>query len=472
MSGPAVGAVAVARARRRYVVLTALRWFPTGVTVPVLVLLLTRRGLSLGQVGAVLALYGVTAAVLEVPTGGLADTVGRRPVLVAAAACSAVGTAGLAGAVGGVEIALALVVMGAARALDSGPLQAWFVDAVHAVDPGADLKPGLSRAGAASAAALGAGSLAGGWLASVAPGRSGGDGRLVDLSLPFLVAAALTVAYGVAVAILVHDGPAPTPTGQAPGAQLFTEGATGDGLGEKLAEGSASSGLSADGVAGDGLGEKLAEGSASSGLSADGIAGTSGESVGLGRTVVAAVRLAVGRGELRRVMAVGAGLGLALAGIELLAPPAFARLLGGPSAAAGPYATLVTVGFGATALGSAVVPAAARVARTSRRALRASLLLAGLTVVGVGAGHTAPAAIAFVAFYLAIGAVTPLLDEATHRAVPASERATVLSVRSSAFQLGGLTASVGVGAVASAAGTIAGLVALAAGVLLAALVAP
>jgi len=33
------------------VALTALRWFPTGVTVPVLVLLLTRRGLSLGAVG-------------------------------------------------------------------------------------------------------------------------------------------------------------------------------------------------------------------------------------------------------------------------------------------------------------------------------------------------------------------------------------------------------------------------------------
>lgn len=448
MSGPVVGAVAVARAGRRYVVLTALRWFPTGVTVPVLVLLLARRGLSLGEVGAVLALYGVTAAALEVPTGGLADTLGRRPVLVAAAACSAVGTAALAGAASGVEIALSLVVLGAARALDSGPLQAWFVDTVHAADPEADLKPGLSRAGASSAAALGAGSLAGGWLASVAPGGWGGDGRLVDLSLPFIVAAGLTVAYGVALVLLVHDPPV-APPDPPPGPQLFTEG-----------------------DAGGRLGEELAKGSASSGLSADGVAGAAGESVGLGRTVAAAVRLSVGRAELRRVMAAGAGLGLVLAGIELLAPPAFARLLGGPSAAAGPYATLVTVGFGATALGSALVPAAARAVRTSRRALRASLLLAGFTVVGVGAGNTAPAAIAFVAFYLAVGAVTPLLDEATHRAVPASERATVLSVRSSVFQIGGLTASLGVGALASAAGTTVGLVALAAGALLAALVAP
>lgn len=430
----AVVAAGVARMGRRYVALTALRWFPTGVTVPVLVLLLGRRGLSVGQIGAALALYGVTAATLEVPTGGLADTVGRRPVLVAAAALSALGTAGLAGAMGGVEIAVALAVLGAARALDSGPLQAWFVDAVHAADPDADLKPGLSRAGAASAAALGTGALAGGWLASAAPA---GDGRLVDLSLPFLVAAALTVVYGAAVTLLVHD-------------ELLADGTAGGGVDEMLPGRSPLPELFTEGVAGDGLGQKL----------------------GVGATVVSAVRLAATKGELRRVMAVGAGLGLVLAGVELLAPPAFARLLGGPSAAAGPYATLVTVGFGATAAGSALVPSTARAAGTSRRALRASLAVAGLAVVGVGIGRTAPAAVAFVAFYLAVGLVSPLLDEATHRAVPAAERATVLSVRSSVFQLGGLAASLGVGALASVAGTTAGLVVLAVGALLAALLAP
>ncbi|MEZ5407842.1 MAG: MFS transporter [Acidimicrobiales bacterium] len=418
-----------------------MRWFPTGLTVPVLVLLLTRRGLSLGSVGAVLALYGVTAAGLEVPTGGLADTVGRRPVLVASGVLSALGTLGLAVASGGAEIATALVVLGAARALDSGPLQAWFVDAVQAVDPEADLKPGLSRAGAASAAALGGGSLAGGWLASVAPGGSAGGGRLVDLSLPFLVAAGLTVLYGVAVALLVHDAPAGHP-------------------GAAAAAGGVAGGTDVEGPTGRDLVAHSAAG------------GVVGGTTGLGPTMAAALRLTWGRGELRRVLAVGAGLGLALAGIELLAPPAFARLLGGPSAAAGPYAALVTAGFGATAVGSALVPAAARAARTSQRALRASLLAAGLAALGVGIGRTAPAAVAFVAFYLAVGAVTPLLDEATHRAVAASERATVLSVRSSAFQVGGLTASLGVGALASAAGTAAGLAALAVGAVLAAVVAP
>lgn len=437
---------------RRYVALTALRWFPTGLTVPVLVLLLTRRGLSLGAVGAVLAAYGLTAAALEVPTGGLADTIGRRPVLVAAAVLSALGTTALAVATGRWAITGALVLLGVARALDSGPLQAWFVDTVRAADPAADLKPGLARGGVASGAALALGSLAGGWLATVAPGdRSVGAGagvgaRLVDLSAPFLVAAVLTVVYGAAVALLVRDQPSVAAAGD-----LSTGAAAGDGAGHKVA-GVVGAG---DPVAGDaasgGRGDKL---------------------TGVGVTVRRAVGMTVGRGPLRRVAAVGAALGLVLAGVELLAPPAFARLLGGPSAAVGPYATLVTAGFGATAAGSALVPAAARAARSSRRALQAALVLAAGTVVGVGSGRLVPAAAAFVACYLAVGVISPLLDEATHDAVSPAERATVLSVRSSVFQLGGLVASLGVGALASAAGVVAGLVALAVGALAAALVAP
>ena len=70
---------------RRSVLLTALDWFPVGLTVPVLVLLAQVRDLTLGQIGFVFALFGVLGALLELPTGGLADVLGRRPVLLAAA---------------------------------------------------------------------------------------------------------------------------------------------------------------------------------------------------------------------------------------------------------------------------------------------------------------------------------------------------------------------------------------------------
>ena len=73
------------RTRRRFVALTALRWFPTGVVLPVMVLLMRQRGLDLGEVGMVLAVYSLVTAALELPTGGLADVIGRRPVLVISA---------------------------------------------------------------------------------------------------------------------------------------------------------------------------------------------------------------------------------------------------------------------------------------------------------------------------------------------------------------------------------------------------
>ena len=81
--GRPLGAAAV---RRRFVVLTALRWLPTGLLIPVLVVFEQSRGLTLAQVGLVSATAGVVVLLLELPTGGLADALGRRPVLVAATA--------------------------------------------------------------------------------------------------------------------------------------------------------------------------------------------------------------------------------------------------------------------------------------------------------------------------------------------------------------------------------------------------
>ena len=56
---------------RRSVLLTALDWFPVGLTVPVLVLLAQVRDLTLGQIGFVFAVFGVLGALLELPTSSL-----------------------------------------------------------------------------------------------------------------------------------------------------------------------------------------------------------------------------------------------------------------------------------------------------------------------------------------------------------------------------------------------------------------
>ena len=75
----------VRSATRRLVGLTALRWLPVGLTTPITVLLAQARGLTLGEIGVLFTVHGVLIVTLELPTGGLADVLGRRPVVVAGA---------------------------------------------------------------------------------------------------------------------------------------------------------------------------------------------------------------------------------------------------------------------------------------------------------------------------------------------------------------------------------------------------
>jgi hypothetical protein len=193
----------VASATRRLVLLTALRWLPVGLVSPVLVLLGQERGLTLTQVGLVVVAYGVVIALLELPTGGLADVVGRRRVMVLGsllhlASCTVLALAeGVSGFVTGV------LLMSLGRALDSGPLEAWYVDTVHGLDAGADVTPGLSWQGAADAAGCAAGAALGGLLAALAP--PGGA-----LLVPVVAAAALDLAHLAALMPLVHEQPRPS----------------------------------------------------------------------------------------------------------------------------------------------------------------------------------------------------------------------------------------------------------------------
>src|SRR5450756_2666218 len=72
-------------ARRTLLLLTFTRWFPVGLTIGVTTLLVLERGMSLTQLGVILSMQGFVVLGLELPTGGLADAIGRRPVLIASA---------------------------------------------------------------------------------------------------------------------------------------------------------------------------------------------------------------------------------------------------------------------------------------------------------------------------------------------------------------------------------------------------
>src|SRR3712207_7579714 len=58
--------------------LTVLRWLPVGFQAPITVLLAQSRGLSLAEIGLLFTVHGLVVVALELPTGGLADVLGRR----------------------------------------------------------------------------------------------------------------------------------------------------------------------------------------------------------------------------------------------------------------------------------------------------------------------------------------------------------------------------------------------------------
>lgn len=207
-----------AGARRRLLWITALRWLPVGLTFGLTALLPLERGLSLVEVGAILSVQGIVALALELPTGGLADTLGRRPILLIAALIGIASTVLFVLAQDVAAFAVAMLLQGVFRTLDSGPLEAWYVDAAQADDPAAPVEQGLAHSATVLGVAIAAGALMGGLLVAWAPLPG-----LSALVLPFLVSIVLSAACLVVTAVLVVEPARPrrrTPDARKPASGL------------------------------------------------------------------------------------------------------------------------------------------------------------------------------------------------------------------------------------------------------------
>jgi len=186
--------------RRRYLALVALRWLPTGLIIPVSMLLPLERGMTLSEIGLAAAAQGLFVLFLELPTGGLADSLGRKPVLIASTlvGMTSIGIYLFADSFPAFFVAFAL--QGVFRALDSGPLEAWYVDASHAADPEAEIQRGLTGAGVVLGVTIATGALLSGLLVAWDPIE-----RLDALALPVVVSLALQLVGLAGVAILMRE---------------------------------------------------------------------------------------------------------------------------------------------------------------------------------------------------------------------------------------------------------------------------
>ncbi len=141
--------------------------FAMGLTVAVVALALTDRGIDLFQISLLFGVYSLTTMTLELPFGGLADSIGRKPVYLTAVVASLISLALFLSTSDFYVLALSFAFIGFGRALRSGTLDAWFVETFKASAPDVDVQPALAKAQGANAIGLALGAILGGVLPDV-----------------------------------------------------------------------------------------------------------------------------------------------------------------------------------------------------------------------------------------------------------------------------------------------------------------
>lgn len=138
--------------------------FAMGLTVAVVALALMDRGMDLFQISLLFGVYSITTMAMELPFGGLADNIGRKPVFGAAVVASLISLALFLSASNFYVLAISFAFIGFGRALRSGTLDAWFVETFKVNAPNVDVQPALAKAQWASAMGLAVGAVLGGIL--------------------------------------------------------------------------------------------------------------------------------------------------------------------------------------------------------------------------------------------------------------------------------------------------------------------
>jgi MFS family permease len=384
------------RLTRRFIVLRALRWLPIGVVLPFMIITPDARGLSLGAIGAVFAVHSAVAILLEVPSGALADALGRRRIMLAGAGLTALSLLVFALAEEVATFMLSVGLLAAGRALISGSLEAWYVDSLRLLDPLAPLARGLSRGAAAEGIAMAVGSLVGGGLVAIV-GPDGGEGAMSGYGIAAIGGAGAALLYLAAVMALVHEPP---------------------------------------------VSRTQAERRAS-------IRHRTRDVIATARTESAA------SGTVRVVFITGIAFGVCVTAIELLWQPRLADLLGDDQAQGLAFGALAAASMFAVALGAGASPTAAR-RLGLRRAYLAAIAFTAVCIAILGAPQSPLAfALIYLLAYLGFGLAEPMHYELLNDAVGAKARATLISAESLATQGGALVANLSVGALAATQGSAA-----------------
>jgi len=139
-------------------------WFIVGIMLPVITLLQLEKGFNLFQISITMSIFSATVVLLELPTGGLSDTIGRKKVYLVSLVFNFLAAFLILLARNFQFITLGFFFLGVGRALSSGSLDAWFVDEFYFIDPEGNLQKALSKVGIFIPIGIATGSLLGGFI--------------------------------------------------------------------------------------------------------------------------------------------------------------------------------------------------------------------------------------------------------------------------------------------------------------------
>lgn len=206
---------------RVYIINQFTHWFIVGLIFPVLILVILDKGLDLMQAGGVMAAYSAAVILLELPTGGLSDSLGRKRVyLVSVCINLAAGTVLLL-ADGFLTVLVAVILMGTGRAFSSGSMDAWFVDEFKKASPQGNLQKALARAGIFIPIGIGIGSLVGGLIPSASSLWSGALPGLGTYSMNIIAMLLMAIVQLALTSALVRETVVGGPKGVRSGLSTF-----------------------------------------------------------------------------------------------------------------------------------------------------------------------------------------------------------------------------------------------------------
>lgn len=383
--------------RTRFWLLAGLRWLPTGFIIPVVALLPLERGLTIAEYGRVAAVQGIVVLLLELPTGGFTDALGRKPVFLASAvvAVASYVTSSLAHSV--LAFAVASGLAGAFRALDSGPLSSWFVDAVQddtsIAEPSAVIARGLSGYASVIGISIATGAVLSGAVIAWLP-----VDHEAALTAPYVIAAGFTcVQIGVAALLMQEDR-----SGRHGGVM-------------------------------------------------DSVRATPA-------TVLGGLRLMWQSPVLRALVAVELFWGFGMVAFESFMPIRLSELLDDRDLTASVMGPVTAAAWGVSALGAAAVPLLLR--RWSMTGVSVALrILQGATVVAMGlAGGPVGLIAGLFATYAVHSAAGAIYETLLHEQVSNDNRATALSLGSMAMMSAAAVGAITLGAIASGTSTSAAII--------------